>query len=45
MVGVTQRGRVQYLHREDSIGVFNVAYLLVYRGVASGAVLPGGGHR
>lgn len=31
--------------REDSICVSNVACLLVCRGVAPGAVLPGGGHR
>lgn len=36
---------VQFWHTEGSVCVFNVAYLLVYRGVASGAVLSGGGHR
>lgn len=36
---------VQYLHREDSICVFNVAYPLVCRGVASGTVLLGGRHQ
>lgn len=45
MVSDTQTGCVQYLHREDSICVFNVVHPLVYRGVAPGAVLLGGGHQ